>query len=228
MTYKTLIASAVISAATLFGTASFAGELQVAAPDSVVELFTSQGCSSCPPANNFVSRIADTPNLLALTYGVHYWDYLGWKDTFASPEFTKRQRAYGSAFDTGNVYTPQIVLNGAAHSPRYTRKDVASMTLNADRPSFTLSETNGQLTYELDPSRDYKVVVVSYTPGPQSVPIKRGENGGKTLTVTNVVTKVSPAAAGSTGVEIEAGTSYAVLAHDPVTAKIITAAVYTP
>ena len=228
MTYKTLLTSALISASAMFSASAFAGELQASAPDSVVELFTSQGCSSCPPANNFVTGIADTPNVLALTYGVHYWDYLGWKDTFASPEFTKRQRAYGSAFDTGNVYTPQIVLNGAAHSPRYTRKDVASMTLKADRPILTLSETDGQLTYELDRYSDYKVVVVSYTPGPQSVPVKRGENGGKTLIVTNVVSKVSPAAAGTTGVEIAPGTSYAVLAHDPATAKIITAAVYTP
>lgn len=229
MTYKTLLTTALISIGAVMSPSAFAGELKAEAPDAVVELFTSQGCSSCPPANNFVTSLADDPDLLALTYGVHYWDYLGWKDTFASPEFTKRQRAYGAAFDTGNVYTPQIVLNGSAHSPRYTKKDVASMTLKTDRPKLTLADSNGKLTYGFDgPDTDYKVVVVSYTEGPQSVPVKRGENGGRTLTMSNVVTKVSPAARGNTDVVIKSGTSYAVLAHDRETAKIVTAAVYTP
>jgi len=226
MTHKIFLAAALLSASALFTASAFAGELKAEAPSSVLELFTSQGCSSCPPANNFVTRLADEPRLLSLTYGVHYWDYLGWKDTFASPEFTKRQRAYGAAFDTGNVYTPQIVLNGAAHSPRYSKKDVASMQLKPNRPKLTLSETDGELTYSFDEPSNYQVVVVAYTGGTQEVPVKRGENGGRTLTLSNVVTDVFPVAGGNTDVEIKSGTNYAVLVHDPKTAKIVTAAVY--
>ena len=228
MIFKTLLASTIISASALLCSSAIAGDLKSDQPDRIVELFTSQGCSSCPPANEFIHRLADYPGLLALTYGVHYWDYLGWKDTFASPEFTKRQRAYGEAFDTGNVYTPQFVLNGAAHSPKYTRKDVASMVLKSNRPKLTLGETNGKLTYKINTPANYKVVVVSYTEGPQSVPVKRGENGGRTLTVSNVVSDIHPVTNGNTDVEIKSGTSYAVLAHDPETTKIVTAAVYKP
>ena len=108
------------------------------APDTVVELFTSQGCSSCPPANKFVSSLADDPNKLVLSYGVTYWDYLGWEDTFGSPEFTKRQRVYGKAFRSGNIYTPQIVLNGSDHNSRYSKGDVAAWTLSEDRPEAVL------------------------------------------------------------------------------------------
>jgi len=85
-------------------TAALAGET----PSTVVELFTSQGCSSCPPANEFVGNLSDDKDVLVLTYGVTYWDYLGWKDTFGDPAFTQRQREYGQAFGIGNVYTPQI------------------------------------------------------------------------------------------------------------------------
>jgi hypothetical protein len=107
-------------------------------PERVVELFTSQGCSSCPPANEFVGTLIEDEDTLVLSYGVTYWDYLGWKDTFAKPEFTKRQKLYGRAFDSGNVYTPQIVLNGSAHGPRYTRSDVRSMDLSPSRSAVTL------------------------------------------------------------------------------------------
>jgi len=93
-------------------------------PTHVVELFTSQGCSSCPPANRFVTKISEDPNKLVLSYGVTYWDYLGWTDTFGDPEFTQRQRDYRDAFGASNIYTPQIVLGGSAHSPRYSKRDV--------------------------------------------------------------------------------------------------------
>jgi len=98
-------------------------------PTHVVELFTSQGCSSCPPANRFVTKLAKDPSTLVLSYGVTYWDYLGWMDTFGDPEFTQRQRDYRDAFGASNIYTPQIVLGGSAHSPRYSTRDVADMAL---------------------------------------------------------------------------------------------------
>src|SRR3712207_425882 len=83
-----------------------------AAPKAVVELFTSQGCSSCPPADQFLAELAGRPDILALTFPVDYWDYLGWRDTLAQPAFTARQRAYASARNDKQVYTPQIVFNG--------------------------------------------------------------------------------------------------------------------
>jgi len=127
MTHITNTASAlrksILSLTVLLGatTTAFAGET----PSTVVELFTSQGCSSCPPANEFVGRLSEDENILVLTYGVTYWDYLGWKDTFGDPAFTQRQREYGQAFGIGNVYTPQIVLNGSAHSPQ-SRTDASN------------------------------------------------------------------------------------------------------
>ena len=89
-------------------------------PATVVELFTSQGCSSCPPTNKLVHDIANSDGVLALSYSVDYWDYLGWKDTLGHPEFSKRQRIYGQHFQ-GQVYTPQIVLNGDSHAARWPR-----------------------------------------------------------------------------------------------------------
>src|SRR5215470_7543302 len=80
----------------------------------VVELFTSQGCSSCPPANANLATIADRPDVLALSFGVTYWDYLGWKDSFAKPEFTSRQYAYEHTLHRATAYTPQMVVNGGS------------------------------------------------------------------------------------------------------------------
>ena len=92
-------------------------------PNQVLELFTSQGCSSCPKANQFTRSLSDDANILTLSYSVDYWDYLGWKDTFTKPEFTKRQRHYGAHFQ-GKVYTPQMVINGTEHNARYSRSTV--------------------------------------------------------------------------------------------------------
>ena len=83
-------------------------------PLTVVELFQSQGCSDCPPANANVMALSSRPDLLTLSFGVTYWDYLGWKDTFASPQFTARQWDYAHALHHSEVYTPQVVVNGRA------------------------------------------------------------------------------------------------------------------
>ncbi len=202
---------------------SFASANEV--PSTVVELFTSQGCSSCPPANEFVGKLSEDKNVLALTYGVTYWDYLGWRDTFADPEFTKRQRDYGEAFGIGNVYTPQIVLNGSAHSPRYSKTDVKTMTLEPATLSaeFTLSEDAVSFTASQD------VVVVTFKPGWQEVPVKAGENHGRTLRLANVVTDVTPLKSGEIFEnEMQAGLAYAALVHDPKTMKVTTAKVFQP
>src|SRR5690349_11098694 len=83
------------------------------APKAVVELFTSQGCSSCPPADAFFLELSRRSDVISLSLPVDYWDYLGWKDTLAQPAFTARQRAYASARNDKQVYTPQAIVNGA-------------------------------------------------------------------------------------------------------------------
>jgi len=214
----------------LMSTSVFASD--AAQPSSVVELFTSQGCSSCPPANRFVGKLAEDGDKLVLTYGVTYWDYLGWKDTFGDPEFTQRQRNYGKALGVANVYTPQIILNGSAHSPRYSRNDVETMPLSETKAeaSVTLGEKGLIVTGDAD--ADSKLVIVSFMPGEQAVPVKRGENGGRTLKIANVVTDVAPihwnGGTAQTDIKPEAGQAYAALFHDSKTAKIVTAAVYYP
>ena len=86
-----------------------------AEPRAVIELFTSQGCSSCPPADKLAGELAQDPSLLVMSLPIDYWDYLGWKDTLANPGHTKRQRAYSKARGDREVYTPQVVVNGMAH-----------------------------------------------------------------------------------------------------------------
>lgn len=201
-------------------------------PNSVIELFTSQGCSSCPPANKFVGKLAEDKDKLVLTYGVTYWDYLGWKDTFGAPEFTQRQRDYGKALGTANVYTPQIILNGSAHSPRYSRKDVETMPLPTAKPDAHVSMGDNGLVVTADTDNEAKLVIVAFTPGEQSVPVKRGENSGRTLRVSNVVTDITPVywngGKSQTKIMPKAGQAYAALFHDFETSKIVTAAVYYP
>lgn len=199
-------------------------------PASVVELFTSQGCSSCPPANRFAAKLSEDEDKLVLTYSVTYWDYLGWKDTFGDPEFTTRQRSYGKAFSTPNIYTPQLVLNGAAHSPRYSRNDVESMVLPETKPETNILVSDGKLIVKSQANADSKLIIVSYMPGIHAVDVKRGENGGSKLEIANVVTKVMPSAWSGevlkTDIQAEDGQAYAALFHDPRTAEITTAAVY--
>src|SRR5262252_5567570 len=88
--------------------------VRAADPHALLELFTSQGCSSCPPADRLVGQLANDPSLIALSVPIDYWDYLGWRDTLANPAHSARQRAYARARGDGQVYTPQVVVNGAA------------------------------------------------------------------------------------------------------------------
>ena len=200
-------------------------------PDYVVELFTSQGCSSCPPANKFVSKFAQShDDALVLSYGVTYWDYLGWEDTFGDPSFTQRQRDYGKALGARSVYTPQMVLNGAAHSPRYSSSDITSMPLSKTRPVASLSlMADGKLRIDSDIPANYELSLIRYTPGLQEVAVKRGENGGRNLKIENVVDEVqSPDWNGNSAVldaNLKSNQTYAALFHAPGSVKIVTAAV---
>src|SRR6266850_2215248 len=86
-----------------------------AEPRAVVELFTSQGCSSCPPADKIIGELSKDPNVIALSLPIDYWDYLGWKDTLADSRFSARQKAYSHVRGDRNLYTPQMVVNGSTH-----------------------------------------------------------------------------------------------------------------
>src|SRR5471030_1071545 len=101
-------------------TATVSGISASAAPPSgpwAIELFTSQGCSSCPPADAQLGKLSERPDIVALSFHVDYWDYIGWKDRFASQEMTERQRVYARVLKQRYVYTPEMVVDGTAHEP---------------------------------------------------------------------------------------------------------------
>src|SRR5580698_1844509 len=109
---------------------ALAGSASARAP-VLVELFTSQGCASCGAADPLIGKLVDRPNVIALTWSVDYWDYLGWKDTFAKPEFTDRQRAYDKRFGLQDVYTPQVIVGGAAQTTGDNASDVEALVTKA-------------------------------------------------------------------------------------------------
>jgi hypothetical protein len=156
----------------------------------VVELFQSQGCSSCPPANANVLALADRPDVLALSFQVTYWDQLGWKDTFASPKFTARQWDYARTLKHSQVWTPQVVVNGRIDTVGTRRGEIEQVIAKADRGlgGPTVSAAAGAITVSgVGKAAPAEVWLVRYDPSVVQVPIRRGENGGKTLPHRNVV-----------------------------------------
>jgi hypothetical protein len=160
-------------------------------PITVVELFTSQGCSSCPPANANLAMLAETrADVIALSFGVTYWDQLGWKDIFASPQFTARQWAYAGALKHREVATPQIVINGASDLVG-NRRDELEARIAAARPlggpTIRFDPTSITITDASRPKMAADVWLVRYDPRLIQVPVRAGENGGRTLPHRNVV-----------------------------------------
>lgn len=176
-------------------TAAFANDAKPAQPTSasptVVELFQSQGCSSCPPANENILSLTNRPDLLVLSFGVTYWDRLGWKDTFASKENTERQYDYANGgLHRRNVATPQVVINGHVDIVGNRRDEliraVDGARLSASAPAIALS--GNMLTVAAASSAGAADVwLVRYDPRTVQVPIQAGENGGRTLPHRNVV-----------------------------------------
>lgn len=158
---------------------------------TVVELFQSQGCSSCPPANANVLAIADRPDILALSWQVTYWDQLGWKDTFGAPEFTARQYDYAHAFHRNEVGTPEVVVNGRADVVGNDRPALEKLIREADRgssgPSLRIEKGGVAVSGE---GAGGMVILVRYNPNVVNVAIGRGENAGVTLPHKNVVREV--------------------------------------
>jgi hypothetical protein len=159
----------------------------------VLELFTSQGCSSCPPADLSVAQFADRPDVIALSFAVTYWDHLGWRDTFGRPEFTARQEAYGRTLGGGS-YTPEVVAGGRYQSVGNTPAKVAALIGQAKtRPLTTIAAGASGVTLGagVAPRGGADVWLVRYDPRTLQVPVKAGENTGKTLPVRNVVRQLA-------------------------------------
>lgn len=160
----------------------------------VVELFTSQGCSSCPPADRYMHELVKSDDVIGLSWHVDYWDYIGWKDVFASPEFTNRQRYYAQAMDERMIYTPQMVINGEEHAVGSDRTAVTELLMkhgkSAPEVELVAAKNGGSISIEAEfldrPSGRFDVHLVQYSPS-ETVKVLRGENAGETLTYTNVV-----------------------------------------
>lgn len=157
----------------------------------VVELYQSQGCSSCPPANLALNTIADNPDVIALNFSVTYWDRLGWKDIFGDQKYTDRQVAYARTLRERNVYTPQVVINGTraivGNRPGELKQAIGNSRKIYGGPSIT--NDNGIISISKAGNKQYntKIWLVRYDPRTLNVAIKNGENGGRTLPHKNIV-----------------------------------------
>lgn len=184
----------VVAAVALFTGGATAGE-----PKAVLELFTSQGCSSCPPADKVIAEYAKRDDVLALSFNVDYWDYLGWKDTLGSPVYSERQRAYAAARGDRQVYTPQVVVNGADHVVGSRKKAIeATIERDAGLPvSIELEEKDDAIAVTIDKKGTdvgRAALWLVFYDSDVTVPIERGENTGKTITYSNVVRMIRPVA----------------------------------
>lgn len=197
ITLKALTAAIVVIAVPNSGTTQGATQ-PGATPKAVVELFTSQGCSSCPAADALLGRMASQrKDVIALTLPTDTWDYLGWKDTLSSPKFGARQRDYAKAF-RDMVYTPQAVINGIKHvnGASQLQVDKAIDNTSATKVPVKLWEEGGRLMIEAGPTPGANgkqaTVWLAVLSKSVTVPIERGENSGRTLTYFNVVRELTP------------------------------------
>jgi hypothetical protein len=171
----------------ILAAAALAGPVD-AAPQQVIELYQSQGCSSCPPANAVLNGLADRKDLITLSFAVTYWDYLGWKDRFAQPAFTQRQKDYMTAYKRPNVSTPQMVINGrgfiAGTTADAVTQGLKTYARGGPEPSIAL---NGNRLSVGAGSGGAQVWWVAYDPKSLDVPITAGENNGRTLPHRHIV-----------------------------------------
>ncbi len=197
---RRLVLRLAVFAALLCAVPSFASD--ILKPRGVVELFTSQGCNSCPPADAVLNGLVKTGDIVALGYHVDYWDYLGWKDTLATPDSTERQKLYGKAFGKREVYTPQAVINGRVHVKGGKRGAVGAALSELER-------TGQGLTIPINVVRNGESVIIETAGAPSGkddahlilvhfaprkpVTIERGENKGQIITYVNPVTDVQTA-----------------------------------
>lgn len=163
----------------------------------VVELFTSQGCSSCPPADEELGKLADEEDVIALALHVDYWDYMGWKDSFGSPVYTNRQRAYARAAGQTVVYTPQMVVDGTDHiignKPAQLSRLIRAHGREPEAVDISLEREGSQVSISAVSAKRFRgeamVQLLRYIPSAE-VAIRAGENAGKTLRYSNIVKEI--------------------------------------
>ncbi|MDO5980292.1 DUF1223 domain-containing protein [Flavivirga spongiicola] len=168
-------------------------------PLVVLELFTSQGCSSCPPADDLLNEVKSKYSdnqIVALSYHVDYWNYIGWKDPFSKKEFSNKQRAYGRKFNSSSIYTPQIVVNGKEHFVG-SKKGVMKSKLDSYLKKTSLNRVvlsnikkeNGaiSLDYKVEGAINKKTLRIALVINERITSIKRGENRNRTLKNANIV-----------------------------------------
>ena len=164
----------------------------------LVELYTAQGCGSCGPADAYAAKLADRPDVLVLTFPVDYWDYLGWADTFAKPEFADRQKAYVAKLSLREPYTPQVVIDGAIQATGVRTASVDRLVRDAlkekrDPPDikFLAGGKRVDVGSGRAPKGGTDVWLIRYDPREQDVAVKAGDNRGKTIVQKNVVREVA-------------------------------------
>lgn len=179
--------------------AASTGAQTLSQPVVVVELYTSQGCSSCPPADDFFAELAQDPRVIPLALHVDYWDYIGWEDGFAKPQFTDRQKAYARAAGSRTIYTPQMIVGGLdrveGHRPTEVQALInAHLRLGTD-VALEMVRDDDVLRISAEALKPLdgpvRVQLVRYRPA-ETVEIKRGENAGRVVTYHNIVTQWQP------------------------------------
>jgi hypothetical protein len=189
MKFGTRILASALMTVLLTAVGAVAGERPV-----VVELFTSQGCSSCPPAEAFMRDLAKRDDLIALEFHVDYWDYIGWKDRFAKREFTERQEGYVGSLKGRYKYTPQMVVGGVSHAVGSNRAAIEAeierrKSASVEGPEIEVHKEDGAIVAKIGAgaaSGVYDIVFVTFDK-PHSTEVKRGENRGRTLVNAQVV-----------------------------------------
>lgn len=173
------------------------------APRAVVELYTSQGCSSCPPADALLKKLSTDPSIIALSFPVDYWNYLGWKDTFGSPRNSDRQRNYARARGDGAIYTPQAIINGEVHVNGASEAEIenaiktTSEKVGPQHIPIRFWQERNTLNFALggeEPGHGPREATIwlGVVQSSGTVDVKDGENQGKQLTYTNIVRELTP------------------------------------
>ena len=175
-----------------------ANAAEISHPKGIVELFTSQGCHSCPPADKLMGKLLEEEQVLGISWHVNYWDYLGWKDTFATEENTERQYRYAAAMRERRVYTPQAVINGRVHAVGSNEKQVRHLVASLERTDkgllvpIDVTIKNDSLSVAIPPdsnNTNATIYLVSMK-SKEDVEIPRGENRGKTLSYHSIAKKI--------------------------------------
>jgi hypothetical protein len=166
----------------------------------VVELYTAQGCDSCPQANEILADVAERDRVIALTFPVDYWDYLGWRDTFARPEFSARQRAYVAHLRLKEIYTPEVVINGRVEAPGVDAAAIETLVDAEDarrapvrRPSVALARRGQRVAVGAGSAfrEPADVWLVRYDPVRREVRVREGDNAGEVVPHHNVVRELT-------------------------------------